>query len=320
MNLSIVRKAAVLKYFQNLKFMKEPNFFIVGAPKCGTTALSEYLRQHPNIFMSSPKEPHYFAEDLDNYRYVKTLPEYQSLFNSATDQHHCVGEASVFYLFSRVALSKIRDRYPHAKIIVMLRNPVDLVYSFHSELLHTANETVQSFPEAWTLQEKRKQGYMVPRSCREPILLQYRLVGKLGFQLEQLISIFPESQVMTILLDDFAQSTQQVYEKVIDFLDLESDNRTLFPVVNANKKSKVSFLTAFLRRMPNFIVQSVPILKKYIGIEKLGIRERLIDWNTKKVKRLPLDKTLRATMIEEFSADISKLSRLIQLDLSHWLI
>ncbi|MGB3639413.1 MAG: sulfotransferase [Rivularia sp. (in: cyanobacteria)] len=74
----------------------KPNFFIVGAPRCGTTALSEYLRSHPNIYVSQPKEPHYFAADLDNCRFTKTLEEYLSLFKFADSSHMAIGEASVF--------------------------------------------------------------------------------------------------------------------------------------------------------------------------------------------------------------------------------
>ncbi|MEK7795603.1 MAG: sulfotransferase, partial [Candidatus Hydrogenedentota bacterium] len=77
--------------------MKRPNFIIVGAPKCGTTALSEYLRAHPNVFVSDPKEPHYFAEDFDLLRITKTEAAYHQLFAKATSEHAAVGEASTGY-------------------------------------------------------------------------------------------------------------------------------------------------------------------------------------------------------------------------------
>ncbi|HEX2249085.1 MAG TPA: sulfotransferase domain-containing protein, partial [Gemmatimonadales bacterium] len=70
---------------------KKPNFFIVGAPKCGTTALYEYLRLHPHVFMPELKEPHFFAKDLGTYPRIKTLEVYTQLFSGATDQHHRVG-------------------------------------------------------------------------------------------------------------------------------------------------------------------------------------------------------------------------------------
>ena len=68
-----------------------PNFFIVGAPKCGTTALYEYLRPHPNVFMSPVKEPHFFATDLGEYPFVRTWEEYTALFQESTDRHLAIG-------------------------------------------------------------------------------------------------------------------------------------------------------------------------------------------------------------------------------------
>src|SRR6266498_2750548 len=98
----------------------KPNFFIVGAPKCGTTALYEYLRRHPHIFMPKLKEPHFFALDL-GHPMVKTEVHYASLFADSTKEHMRVGEASVYYLYSAVALPAIHAFNPDAKIIAMVR-------------------------------------------------------------------------------------------------------------------------------------------------------------------------------------------------------
>jgi hypothetical protein len=89
--------------------VKRPNFFIVGAPKCGTTSLSEYLRSHPNVFMSSPKEPHFFATDLypRNPEGIDSVAAYLQLFTDARDQHQVVGEASASYMFSDAAIPAI---------------------------------------------------------------------------------------------------------------------------------------------------------------------------------------------------------------------
>ena len=101
--------------------MRKPDFFIVGAPKCGTTALYEYLRPHPNVFMSTVKEPHFFAKDLGSYPHIKTDEEYAALFAGANEQHLRVGEASVYYLRSAVAIPNIREFNPDARLIAMFR-------------------------------------------------------------------------------------------------------------------------------------------------------------------------------------------------------
>ena len=104
---------------------RRPNFFIVGAPKCGTTAMTTYLRDHPQIFMPLQKEPHYFAEDYPIFREVWTEKQYLHLFRSADSSHLAVGEASVWYLYSDHALPRIKAFAPDARIIVQVRNPVD---------------------------------------------------------------------------------------------------------------------------------------------------------------------------------------------------
>lgn len=99
--------------------MKEPNFFIIGAPKCGTTSLAHWLAQHPEVFMSPVKEPHYFSTDfpLTSWR---DPDDYHSLFEGADTHHKAVGEASVWYLRSREAVPQIEAHYPGARYIVML--------------------------------------------------------------------------------------------------------------------------------------------------------------------------------------------------------
>ena len=125
--------------------MKKPNFFIVGAPRCGTTALSEYLRGHPNVFFSQPKEIGFFATDFPGSRVITRFEDYMALFNDVQPDHLRVGEGSVWYMYSREAARNIHEYNPKAKLIVMLRNPVDLVHSLHSQLLLSIDEIVLFF-------------------------------------------------------------------------------------------------------------------------------------------------------------------------------
>ncbi len=167
----------------------KPNFFIVGAPKCGTTALYEYLRPHPNIFMPELKEPHFFAKDLGTYPRIKTLEDYTGLFAGSTPEHLRVGEASVYYLRSSVAIANIHGFNPDARIIAMFRNPVDMVYSLHSQLLYWSEEIEPDFETAWRLQERRSQGLQLPPHSRGSFLLQYAQVGRFGTQTDRLLSV-----------------------------------------------------------------------------------------------------------------------------------
>lgn len=299
--------------------MMKPNFFIIGAPKCGTTALSDYLREHPNIYFSEPKEPHYFATDFEKYRLTKTIDEYDNLFAECLERHSVIGEGSVFYLFSTVALKNIRKFDPNAKIIVMLRNPVDMVYSFHSQQIYSADEGEKNFEQAWHLQDARRKGKKIPRQCRHPIFLDYSAIGKLGEQMERLLDIFPAEQVEVIWFEDFVNSTQQVYEQTLDFLNVPRDDRTDFVRINENKTHKVNLLGNFSEKPPKLLTNIALKIRDILGIERLYIIKSLRSLNTTVVKRNPLSQKLRAEMVEEFEPDIKKLSQLLQKDLSHWL-
>ncbi len=209
--------------------VEKPNFFIVGAPKCGTTALYEYLRPHPNIFMPRVKEPHFFAKDLGTYPFIKTLDDYTRLFADRGEQHLSVGEASVYYLRSSTAIANIHAFNPDAKIIAMFRNPVEMVHSLHSQLLYVAEESEPDFETAWRMQAQRREGIGLPPASRGGFLVQYAEVGAFGTQAERLLSTFPPAQVKIILYDDFAASPKAVYDDVIRFLGIPHDGRTPFP-------------------------------------------------------------------------------------------
>ncbi len=297
----------------------KPNVFIVGAPKCGTTALYEYLRPHPNIFMSKVKEPHYFAKDLGTYPFVKTLDDYTRLFAGSGPQHLRVGEASVYYLRSSVAIANIREFNPDAKIIAMFRNPVDMVYSLHSQLLYVSEETVGDFATAWRLQERRRQGRDLPPTSRGPFLLQYAEVGHFGTQARRVLSTFPREQVKLILYDDFAASPKAVYDDVIGFLDIPHDGRTTFPQINENKRARVAWLRDFYRKPPPVLRSAIRGLKDVLGAEGLSAaKKKFVALNTVKGRRPPLAPELRAELVEAFRDEVALLSRLLNRDLSHW--
>ena len=296
-----------------------PNFFIVGAPKCGTTALSKYLSEHPNIFISDVKEPHYFADDLPKYRYVTNESDYLSMFDSANATNHRIGEASVFYLYSKVAIENIKKFDPNARIIVMLRNPLDMVCSMHSQLLYTRDETTAAFAMAWDLCGKRKQGQEIPTCCRDEKLLFYDEIGMLGAQVERLLNVFARDQVKIIFYDDFASNTTSVYQETLYFLGLPFDERSSFSVVNSNKKHKSSLLAQFTQKTPPVLVRGAMKLKAFIGISSWGILDKLRNMNTSAEKRPPLDVDLRTQLVDCYHDDIEKLALLTGRDLSAWL-
>lgn len=293
--------------------MSRPNFFIAGAPKAGTTAFSVYLREHPQAFVTKPKEPHYFAEDLPGIRGVTSLSDYLSRFDAATSEHRAIGEASVCYLFSSVALHRIRDFDPAAKIVLMLRNPVDLVRSLHGQLLLKVDEDLTDLEAAWDAQARRRQGHGIPRRCREPRLLQYGEVCSLGRQVEAALAVFPRRQIHLCVFDDFRADPPTSYERVCRFLGISSEARSDLRVVNPSSRYRSRTLATLVER------PSPLFSKRIAGLKLSPIRKGLRRLNTRAAPRPPLDPALRRRLADYFRADVRLLEELLDRDLSGWL-
>jgi len=300
------------------EMIRRPDFFIVGAPKCGTTSLYTYLREHRNVFMSHPKEPYFFAEDFPNYRKTESLAEYLACFREADDSHLAIGEATAAYMYSLVAIPKIREFNKRAKLMVMLRNPVELVRSLHAHLLYIFDEDECSIEKAWQLQDARRRGQSIPRRCREPRFLQYAAVAKLGAQVEKLLTVFPRDHVKFVVFDDLIDKTQSVYEQVLSFLNVPSDGRTSFPPTNVRRAHRGGWLGRLLLRPPLALQRLVRITRAMVGVRGLGIAGRLRQLNTKMNRRKPLSTRFRQELSDVFRQDVMKLSDLVGRDLSGW--
>lgn len=302
--------------------MKKPNFFIIGAPKCGTTALSEYLRTHPNVFMCTPKEPHYFSPDFPTRGRTKwkieTLKRYVNLFQEATEDHLAIGEASVFYLYSSIAPKSLYEFNPKAKIVIMIRNPVDLVYSYHSQMVYSSRETEKNFKKAWALQEEREQGIKIPVKCPNPEFLNYSSIGKLFKHIEKWLFFFPRNQVKIILFDEFKNNTEFIYKDALYFLGVNSDEKQYFPIINSNKQYRNQILGNFLNDPPPILLKLAGLSKKILSKDKLRIIKLLRKINQETVERKPLDPHFRNYLIEHFEQDINHLSKLLGKDLNSW--
>ena len=296
--------------------MKKPNFFIIGAPKCGTTSLYHWLSEHPNIYMSPLKEPNFYNTDLGNCKL--THREYELLFHRAKDKHKAVGEASTSYLFSRVAVPYIEKELPGSRYIVMIRNPVDMAYSFHEELVTLGYEHIKDFVKAWQLSEERAKGCVVTQWCHEPKLLDYKSVCKLGEQLERLFKIVPRTRVLVLVLDDVKGNPRQEHLKMMDFLEVPDDGRTEFPAYNPAKERR----WPWLRRAVLAMNRASRSVKKVLGIPTVrgtGILNLMDKLNIRYRPRPLMPPKLRGEITEYFRDDILLLSRLLDRDFSAWL-
>jgi len=295
--------------------VKRPNFFIIGAPKCGTTSLAKWLGDHPGIYMSPIKEPNYFNTD-DKTCFVRSLRQYEALFHSARESHIAVGEASAWYLFSREAVPNILRYNPESRFIVMVRNPIEMANSLHQQELYSGNEAVKDFALAWDLQFKRARGLEIPRFCIEPKRLLYGPACKLGEQIARLYSMVPKERVLVIALDDIKENARREYLKVLEFLGVPDDGRTEFPVYNPAKTRR----SPLLGKAIVLFGRTAGRIKRTVGIQGgLGILNTLNKLNTVRSPRPPLGKEMWFKLAAYFESDIELLSELLGRDLSSWL-
>ena len=216
---------------------RRPNFFIVGAPKCGTSSLINTLRWHSNIYVPLSFEPQYFSTDFDNV--LDYTPEsYLELFSGVSEKHKAVGEKSVIYLYSREATRNILEFDPNARLIVMLRNPADLVYSWHAQLYYSFLEDIEDFGEAWDAQEDRAQGKRIPERCPISFALQYREIGRLGKYVGQLLNDAPREQIKIIFMEDFHKDADAVYRECLEYLNVPYEPRRDPRKLNVNKRHR----------------------------------------------------------------------------------
>lgn len=303
--------------------MRKPDFFIVGAPKCGTTAMQDYLSQHPDIFMPDAKPPlyrgkelHFFGSDLKANRKILTKEEYLSHFREAKDEKR-VGEATVWYLYSKRAAFEIKEFNPSSKIIIMLRKPVEMLYSYHSQLVYNGDEFIEDFRAALHAEPDRKRGLLGPRQSSIPIeRFFYREVVRYHEQVKRYFDVFGRENVHIIIFDDFETDISRVYRETLRFLDVDEDFEPSFKVINPNKKVRSKFLRDFLRNPPH-VAQW--FAKYFIPMSAgRGFIEMLKDYNTKFELLEPMDTELRKQLQSEFAPEVEKLSELLGRDLTHW--
>jgi len=295
--------------------MSNPNLFIVGAAKSGTTSLHNYLNQHPNIFMCNPKEPHFL---INKEIGVDRIPvgiteklEYEDLFFEGGDKKYR-GESSVMYLmYPEIVIPKIKNNYlENTKIIIMLRNPVERAYSgFHHVRRYNIKENIQDFTEAWKLSEERyfNQKDMTPASRYQELGLYYN-------QVQSYLNEFKDN-LHIIIYDDYKSDFKSEMNKVFDFLEVEnieidSDKRHM---VGGWQWENEKLKKLMIKKNP--IKTAVKMLIPFKGLRK-SIRKRIQENNTVEVQQMTEEE--RIMMNEFYKTDVKKLSELLNRNLNFW--
>jgi len=301
--------------FQISQSVIRPNFFIVGAPKCGTTAMNDYLNQHPDIFMAR-KELHYFGCDLKT-RLKLSEEEYLKYFSDAGPRK-VIGEASVWYLFSKTAAEEIKRFSPQAKILIMLRNPVDVVYSLHSQHLYDGNEDIQDFETALSFDEDRKRGIHLPDSVDYFELPPYKDSVLFSNQVKRYLDVFGRENVHVLLHEDLKANAEKTFFKVLEFLGVSKRILINYGIVNPGKQIKSFFVHRVIKKPPLKLKTVVRFMIPSQNIRHF-IMSFFFKWNIKQGKREDMSERLKTSLKNFFEEDIRLLSKLIDRDLSAWL-
>jgi hypothetical protein len=218
-----------------------PDFFLVGHAKCGTTALYEMLRAHPDIYMPAAKEPQFFARNPDvpapgapitftqTGRFGETLEQYLALFEQARPDQR-VGEASTFYLWSALAPVRIAERQPRARIVAILREPASFLRSLHMQMLQNGTETERDLRRALALEAERREGRQIPARAYWPEALIYSQRVRYVEQLRRYEAVFPREQILVLIYDDFRADNAAVLARVLRFLEVDDDVQDLTPI------------------------------------------------------------------------------------------
>jgi hypothetical protein len=290
-----------------------PDFFLVGAPKCGTSALYDYLRQHPQLFLPATKELLRFGSDLS---YPTRLSEaaFAAHFQGRTGELRA-GTAHTAYLQSRLAASEIEQYQPDADILIMLRDPVEMLHSWHSELLYETIEDIEDFGDALAAEADRRADRRIPRSARNSYVesLFYSDVAAFAAQVERFIETFGADHVHVALLDDLRAQPEVTYREALEFLRVDPTHAPKFSVVNPNKAVR----SRRLQRI--FFSTATPGHATVKRLMPRRLRRALLERNVRETSRSPMSPELERRLRTQFAPAFPRLGRLINRDLSAWM-
>jgi hypothetical protein len=300
-----------------------PDLFIAGAPKCGTTSLYEWLKGHPDVFMARFKEPCYFARDLaletSGYylRYGVDRERFLALFADAGDAKR-VGEASTRYLYSRDAAQLIVQEVADPRVVVMLRNPIDMIASLHAHKIAGGTEDLEDLGQALAAEEDRRHGRRIPRDSN-PLLSTYRDRALFGEQLTRWFDIVGRERMHVMILEDVSRDPDRHFRHLLEFLGVDPTYRPpSFASHNPAHGAQTKFFGAIARSRPVQLA-AWRLLPRVLGEERTLeltrriVQSRLFRQRSNGKPAVPID--LRRQLEAELAPDVERLSKLLDDDL-----
>lgn len=303
-----------------------PSFLIVGAQKAGTTALYQYLKQHPDVFMSPVKEPHFFAfetRDLDfrgprdreilGHMVVRDEGAYRGLFADAVGAR-ARGEASAMYLYMPEAVGGIGRHAPDAKIVAVLRNPADRAYSSFLHMVRDGREPIPEFGRALEAEEERVRGNWSP-------IWHYRRMGFYHDQVSRYREAFGPEGLRVYLYEDLEGNPEGVLRDIHEFIGV---NPSFMPDVSSRYNVSGVPKSKKLHAVHRFLLRPNPVKAALKPLFPKRMRRRMVEGSLNALRnrnlvKPPFPEEVRRGLIEGYTEDISKLEALLGRDLSGWL-
>lgn len=293
-----------------------PNLFIVGAGKAGTYSIYSHLAKHPDIYMSPNKEPNFFGSDLHFQKTRITKDSYLALFENSSSYKYR-GEASVSYLLSKTAAKEIKDFSPEAKIIIMLRNPVDVMYARYFQNRKFAVEPASTFEKALEKEELRRKGKDIPKEAAIAEMLFYREWVNYTNQMEQYVKVFGWENTFVGILDDLKEQPFDFLHQLGSFLSVTGLAEISMEATNKNTIVRSHFLNRIVRGQVEYVK---PLGRALLPSRNLraNLKKALSNYNLKTASRKPLDPNLTKKLKKELTSEIENLSSFLNRDLTHW--
>jgi hypothetical protein len=297
-----------------------PDFFIVGQPKSGTTALYEMLAANPQIHMPI-KEPWFFARDLRRQSgdgLPETLADYLGLYAGAAPEQR-VGEATLAYLRSTTAAARIAELAPDARIIAILREPASFVRSLHLQFLQSHIETEKDLGRAIALEEDRRRGRHLASSEHHTDTVLYGERVRYVEQLKRYHAVFAAEQVLVLIYDDFRADNEATVRRVLRFLELDDTSALELREANPTVRVRSPRLNGMVRAVS---VGSGPAARAVkLSVKALtprGLRARALQTTHRKVlygAPRPADQELMLALRHRFKGEVADLSEYLGRDL-----